>query len=134
MTQEPRSRLALLDAGELNLHPPSAGGSTASCLEQQIWLLSVGHSVLAPCINHSVLEAVAQLAQVVLLCTKLVTGSALMAMLTWLCVQNLCHKSFRASASLFNAQFYSLSNISFESCPSAKAVWKHLSIVLELRG
>lgn len=34
----------------------------------------------------------------------------------------------------FSAHFYSLSNISFESCPSAKAVWKHLSIVLEFHG
>lgn len=43
---------------------------------------SVSYSVLAPCIPLSVSEAVAQLAQVVLLCTRLVTGSALMAMLT----------------------------------------------------
>lgn len=38
--------MALLDAGELNLQPSSAGGSTASCLEQQMlatqcWPLSV---------------------------------------------------------------------------------------------
>lgn len=34
----------------------------------------------------------------------------------------------------FNAHFYSLSNINFESRPSAKAIWKHLSIVLESHG
>lgn len=76
-----RGRLALLHAGELNLYPSPAGGFTASCLEQQMlatqcWLLSVSP------LYQSVLEAVAQLAQVVLLCTKLVTGSALMATLT----------------------------------------------------
>lgn len=82
-----RGRLALLDERELNLRPLPVGGCTASCLEQQMlaaqcWPLSVGYSVLAPCITLSVSEAIAQLAQVVLLCTKLVTGSALTATLT----------------------------------------------------
>lgn len=51
-------------------------------LATQCWPLSVGYSVLAPFITLSVSEAVAQLAQVVLLCNKLVTGSALTATLT----------------------------------------------------
>lgn len=130
-----RGRLALLDAGELNLHPLSVGASTASCLEQQMlaaqcWLLSVSPSYHSLCFRGH--------------CSADLSGAALHQAGDRLCSHSHADlgcayriyaiKALEHQPICFNAHFYSLSNKSFESHSSAKAVWKYLSIVLEFHG
>lgn len=130
-----QARLALLDAGELNLHALPVGGCTASCLEQQMlatqcWLLSVSPLHHSLCFKSH--------------CSAGPSGAALHQAGDRLCSHGHADlgcayriyaiKALEHQPICFNAHFYSLSNISFQSRPSAKAVWKHLSIVLEFHG